>query len=227
MLQQIMLVSRDLVVVNLNLLNMYRSVQQFLETLDINKISADRKKALEAFIQFIAGKLKNKEAINLNFICTHNSRRSHFSQIWAQTIAEFLAIKSVKSYSGGTQATAVYPSVLRAFQNIGFFVGQLSENKNPVSFLKYADDASPIVCFSKVYNHSFNPKTNFAAVMTCSQANEACPFVPGAEARIPFTFEDPKINDGTPEEIEKYEEKSREIAIDLLYVFTKAKELSN
>ena len=145
-----MLVSRDLVVVNLNLLNMYRSIQQFLETLDINKISADRKKALEAFIQFIAGKLKNKEAINLNFICTHNSRRSHFSQIWAQTIAEFLAIKSVKSYSGGTEATAVYPSVLRAFQNIGFFVGRLSENENPVSFLKYADDASPIVCFSLV-----------------------------------------------------------------------------
>ncbi|HCV82619.1 MAG TPA: protein-tyrosine-phosphatase, partial [Zunongwangia profunda] len=104
--------------------------------------------------------------------------------------------------------------------------GRLSENENPVSFLKYANDAPPIVCFSKVYDHPFNPKTNFAAVMTCSQANEACPFVPGAEARISFTFEDPKINDGTPQELEKYQEKSKEIATDLLYVFSKAKELS-
>ncbi|ADF51108.1 probable arsenate reductase [Zunongwangia profunda SM-A87] len=205
---------------------MYRSIQQFIENLDITKISEDRKINLEDFIGFIAQKLKSKETVNLNFICTHNSRRSHFSQIWAQTIAEFLGIKTIKSYSGGTEATAVYPSVLKAFQSVGFSLGRLSENENPVSFLKYADDAPPIVCFSKVYDHPFNPKTNFAAVMTCSQANEACPFVPGAEARISFTFEDPKISDGTPRELEKYQEKSKEIATDLLYVFSKAKELS-
>ena len=206
---------------------MYRSIQQFIENLDITKISEDRKINLEDFIGFIAQKLKSKETVNLNFICTHNSRRSHFSQIWAQTIAAFLAIENMNSFSGGTKATAVYPSVLKAFQNIGFSLGQLAENKNPVSFLKYADDASPILCFSKRYDHTFNPKANFAAVMTCSQANEACPFVPGAEVRIPFTFQDPKINDGTPEEVEKYQEKSQQIATDLLYVFTKAKELSN
>ena len=205
---------------------MYRSIQQFIENLDITKISEDRKINLEDFIGFIAQKLKSKETVNLNFICTHNSRRSHFSQIWAQTIAEFLGIKTIKSYSGGTEATAVYPSVLKAFQSVGFSLGRLSENENPVSFLKYADDPPPIVCFSKVYDHPFNPKTNFAAVMTCSQANEACPFVPAAEARLSFTFEDPKISDGTPRELEKYQEKSKEIATDLLYVFSKAKELS-
>lgn len=205
---------------------MYRSIQQFIENLDIAKISEDRKINLEDFIGFIAQKLKSKETVNLNFICTHNSRRSHFSQIWAQTIAEFLAIENINSFSGGTEATAVYPSVLNAFQNIGFAVGRLSENENPVSFLKYAADAPPIVCFSKVYDHPFNPKTNFAAVMTCSQANEACPFVPAAEARLSFTFEGPKISDGTPRELEKYQEKSKEIATDLLYVFSKAKELS-
>ncbi|HCV83306.1 MAG TPA: protein-tyrosine-phosphatase, partial [Zunongwangia profunda] len=108
---------------------MYRSIQQFIENLDITKISEDRKINLEDFIGFIAQKLKSKETVNLNFICTHNSRRSHFSQIWAQTIAEFLGIKTIKSYSGGTEATAVYPSVLKAFQSVGFSLGRLSENE--------------------------------------------------------------------------------------------------
>jgi len=205
---------------------MYNAIQEFIDALDINKISEDRKKALQGFVSFIAEKLQKQEPINLNFICTHNSRRSHFSQIWAQTIAEYLGLKDVRSYSGGTEATAVYPSVLKAFQSIGFSVGKLSEDKNPVCYLKFAEDALPIISFSKVYDHSLNPQKNFAAIMTCSQANEACPFVPGADARIAFTFEDPKVSDGTPEELEKYQEKSKEIATDLLYVFTKAKELS-
>jgi len=205
---------------------MYNAIQKFIASLDTTAISEDRKKALNVFVSFLTEKLQKREPINLNFICTHNSRRSHFSQIWAQTISEFLGIKSIKSYSGGTEATAVYPSVLKAFQSVGFAVGQLSENENPVSFLKFAEDTLPILCFSKLYDHPFNPKKNFVAVMTCSQANEACPFVPGAEARISFTFEDPKISDGTPRELEKYQEKSKEIATDLLYVFSKAKELS-
>ncbi|WBL22905.1 arsenate-mycothiol transferase ArsC [Zunongwangia sp. HRR-M8] len=205
---------------------MYNSVQQFITSLDITTISEERKKALEVFIRFIAEKIKNKETVNLNFICTHNSRRSHFSQIWAQTIADYLSLKNVNSYSGGTEATAVYSSVLKTFEHVGFSVGHLSEEKNPFYFLKFSEDALPILSFSKVYNHAFNPKKNFVSVMTCSQANEACPFVPGAEVRIPFTFEDPKISDGKKEEFEKYLEKSREIANDLLYVFTKAKELS-
>ncbi|MDN3595391.1 protein-tyrosine-phosphatase [Zunongwangia endophytica] len=205
---------------------MYPKIKEFLASLNLDEVSDSRKNQLQPFVDFLTENLSNKEQINLNFICTHNSRRSHFSQIWAQTIAEFLGFNKLQCYSGGTEATAVYTSVLDVFQDSGFSVEKLSDNQNSVSYLKFASDASPIICFSKAFDHSFNPENNFVAVMTCAQANEACPFVPGAEARIGFSFEDPKVYDGFAEEFEKYREKSKEIATDLMYVFTKAKELS-
>ena len=56
--------------------------------------------------------------------------------------------------------------------------------------------------------------------MTCSQANANCPFIPGAEKRIPITYEDPKEFDNTPQQIKKYQERSNQIATEMLYVFS-------
>ena len=64
------------------------------------------------------------------------------------------------------------------------------------------------------------PKSKFAAIMTCSQADGGCPFIAGAEKRIPITFEDPKAFDNTPQQAEKYTERSLQIATELFYVFS-------
>ena len=59
--------------------------------------------------------------------------------------------------------------------------------------------------------------------MTCSNADVGCPFIQGAEKRIPITFEDPKAFDNTPLQKEKYHERSIQIATELCYVFSQIK----
>ncbi len=199
---------------------LFPEIESFIKTLNPQTISKERREVLKPLIDFIQSKLSEKETVRINFICTHNSRRSHFSQIWAQTIASYFNISQVFCYSGGTESTALFPEVAKTLRNSGFQITKISENENPIYSIKYADNAHPIIGFSKKMDDAFNPKSEFAAVMTCDSANEACPLVPGAEKRIPITFEDPKIFDNTPQQTEKYEERSLQIATELFYVFS-------
>jgi arsenate reductase len=150
-----------------------------------NEIPQGRKILLESFATYISEKMKENKEINLTFICTHNSRRSHMSQIWAQTAAEYFEIPNVECFSGGTEATAFNPRAVKAIRDAGFKVEQLNQSENPVYLVYYADDKDPLKCFSKVYSDDFNPSKNFAAIMTCSDADENCPVVFGAESKIP------------------------------------------
>ena len=99
-------------------------------------------------------------------------------------------------------------------------VEPISKTENPIYSIKYADNEHPIIGFSKRLDSDFNPKDSFAAVMTCSQADEGCPFVAGAEKRIPITFEDPKAFDNSPLQAEKYKERSEQIASEMYYVLS-------
>jgi arsenate reductase len=185
------------------------------------KISEERKKVLQPLIDFIQEKVKNQESVNINFICTHNSRRSHLTQIWAQTASDYFKIPNVHCYSGGTETTALFPKVVDTLINVGFNIWKLNESDNPIYSVKYSENALPVIGFSKKYDDAFNPATGFAAVMTCSQADGGCPFIAGADKRIPITYEDPKISDGTPQQTEIYEERSLEIGAEMFYVFSK------
>ena len=182
-----------------------------------------RKETLKPLIDFIQHKLNAQEKINLNFICTHNSRRSHLSQIWAQTAASYFNIPNVNCYSGGTEETRLFPAIIDTLLAQGFEVLQLSDSENPIYAIKYSRTDSPIIVFSKKHEHPFNPEARFAAIMTCSQADSGCPFIPGAEKRIPVTYEDPKISDGTAEQAEVYAIRSMHIAEEMFYVFSQIK----
>ncbi|MEC7771055.1 MAG: protein-tyrosine-phosphatase [Bacteroidota bacterium] len=196
------------------------SLNDFISNLDITSISRDRKEILSTLVVYIQEKVDNRKPIRLNFICTHNSRRSHLSQIWAQTMAHHFGINKVSCYSGGTEATALFPMVASTLTNTGFEVHTLSEGRNPVYGIKFSKNEHPVICFSKKMDDGFNPKSDFAAIMTCSQADEGCPFVPGAEKRIPITYEDPKAFDNTPQQAQKYSERSQHIATEMFYVFS-------
>ena len=204
-------------------ITLFHEISAFINSLDVSTISEKRKKTLQPLIDFVQSKVSNQETVAINFICTHNSRRSHLSQVCAQTIAYSLHISNVICYSGGTEATAMFPMAAKKLENSGFQIQTLSEGKNPVYAIKYAENAHPIMGFSKRLDDDFNPKTDFAAIMTCNSANEACPLVLGAEKRIPITFEDPKAFDNTPQQAEKYHERSVQIATELLYVFSQLK----
>jgi arsenate reductase len=202
---------------------MYPNLFNVIASFSSQSISDERKVVLFPLVKYIQEKINEGEAIRLNFICTHNSRRSHLSQIWAQTMAYHVGLKNVSCYSGGTEATAIFIKVLETLTSQGFQVLKLSESDNPVVAVKFAANENPIICFSKTYDHPFNPSTQFGAVMTCNNADEGCPIVVGAEARFPIKYDDPKAYDGTPLQTEKYAERSLDIAREMLWVFSQIK----
>lgn len=185
-----------------------------------HEINDERKADLKSLIDFIQEKKNQQENINLIFICTHNSRRSHLAQIWAQTAANFYGVSKVFCFSGGTETTALFPVVAETLSKQGFNVTKLSENVNPEYHINYSENQPSIVGFSKLFSDEFNPQSNFAAIMTCTHAEENCPFIPNAAKRISLPFNDPKEFDDTPLQRAKYEERSEQIAIEMLYVFS-------
>ncbi|SEJ37245.1 arsenate reductase [Myroides marinus] len=203
---------------------MYKTVLVVIDTLlESQEISATRKEVLAPLVAYIQAKVDSKSPIRINFICTHNSRRSHLAQIWMQVAATYYGIPNVICYSGGTQQTAMYPMVVTVLEEQGFNVFKISEGENPIYAIKYCDNEIPIIGFSKKYDAVFNPSSDFAAVMTCSQADEGCPFVAGAERRIPITFEDPKVFDGTKNQQAGYFNRSLEIASEMFYIVSQIK----
>ena len=165
---------------------LYQQIKNTIASLNLDTISNERKQTLQPLIEYIQSKVNENKNANLNFICTHNSRRSHLSQVWAQAAAHFYQLKNVFCYSGGTEATALFPMAAKTLEQAGFEIEVLSEDKNPVYAIKYAENEHPIIGFSKTFNHPFNPESEFAAIMTCSQADANCPFIAGAEKRIPI-----------------------------------------
>ncbi|EPR73474.1 Arsenate reductase [Winogradskyella psychrotolerans RS-3] len=199
---------------------LYQPISNQIDQLQSDAISEDRKAILQPLIAYIQLKTTENKAVNLNFICTHNSRRSHLSQVWAQAMASYFEIKNVFCYSGGTEATALFPVVAKTLENTGFQIETLSNGSNPVYSIKYAKNAHPVIGFSKTFDDEFNPTSEFAAIMTCSSADQGCPFIGGAEKRLPITYDDPKAFDDTPQQLEKYNERSLQIAAELKYVFS-------
>ena len=193
----------------------------FIETLKISEISEERLAILDPIVTHISEEIKANKAINLNFICTHNSRRSHLSQVWAQTIAKFYNISNVYCFSGGTEVTAMFPSSGIALQDAGFLVKKLTDSKNPIYSISSDENALPILGFSKRYDDDFNPKNDFTAILTCSSADKDCPYIPGANKRIALTYEDPKAFDNTPQQREMYAARSKQIATEMKYIFSK------
>jgi arsenate reductase (thioredoxin) len=199
--------------------NLSKTIQSIAEISVLEK----RKVVLKPLVDYIQNKVNVHEEIRLNFICTHNSRRSHLTQIWAQTMAFHFGIENVFCYSGGTKSTALFSKVAETLANQGFQIEKVSQEQNPVYAIKFDVDQHPIIGFSKTYFDDFNPKSNFAAIMTCSNADEGCPMVFGAEARFPIKYDDPKAFDGTEVMNEKYAERSLQIASEMHYVFSKIK----
>lgn len=190
-------------------------------TREFDQIPAERQKALKKVALFIRSKVQAQEEPQLTFICTHNSRRSHLSQIWAQTAAEFYNVPGVKTFSGGTEATACNERTVAALKRAGFAItNSTPDRKNPVYLVKYSAAADPIRAFSKVYSGEGNPASNFAAILTCDSADKNCPFVAGSLLRVPIPFVDPKSSDGTPDEVPTYDERSRQIAREMFFLMS-------
>lgn len=201
---------------------MKNELHDYIAGLDIQAVSDERRMLVSPLIDFIQKQKDANESVRLNFVCTHNSRRSQICQVWAKTIAEFYNLTNVRSYSGGTESTAVYPTVITTFEALGFEISKIANYTNPTYKLNFTEEHSPMTLFSKRHNDRYNPRKDFAVVMTCTDADENCPVISGA-VRISLPYEDPKVSDGTKEEAQIYEERSTQIATEMKYVFSRIK----
>jgi len=201
---------------------MFPEVAKYLQQRhqEFDQIPSERKAKLEKIAQYVKSRLKASQPAKLTFICTHNSRRSHMSQIWAAVAAKNYGLDGVETYSGGTEATAFNPRAIAAMERAGLKVEKPNDSKNPRYAVRFQESKNPMICFSKVYSDPPNPKEGFCAVMTCSEADKSCPLVEGSSHRVALPFDDPKAADGTPEEAAKYDERSAQICREMLYLFS-------
>ena len=196
---------------------MFSSISSLISRIDNSTISDQRKELLKPLKEYLSSKINQKSVVNLNFICTHNSRRSQLSEVWAKIIGDFYGL-NINTFSGGIEITACNERTINSLSRLGIKIKNLG-GENPHYEIKYADNKTPITLFSKLYDDPANPKTGFAAVMSCSHADENCPFIPGAEKRISLPYEDPKAYDNTADEAKIYDERSIQIATEMKYVF--------
>ncbi len=206
---------------------------------NLSNIPAERKENLQSLANYVSKSLKQDGTADVMFICTHNSRRSHFGQIWMSSAAHHLDIDGVNTYSAGTEATAFNARAIAALERAGLFAEHISDSvmlqrldtskvrlkyvdafnrNNKVMMITVGKMARPVFCFSKTIEHALNPKADFGAVMTCSSADTACPNVRGANFRVAIPYSDPKISDTKPEEMATYDARCLQIATEMLWV---------
>lgn len=185
-----------------------------------SEIPDERKAKLKEIAAYVRQQKADGESAQLTFICTHNSRRSHMSQVWAMTAAHHYGIgEQFRSYSGGTEATAFNENAIAALERAGFKINNPG-GENPHVMLSAGNQIPEMECFSKTYDDIFNPASDFAAVMTCSDADKNCPIVPGAEERFSIPYVDPKVSDGTPEKASTYDTRCAQIGREMFYLMS-------
>ena len=186
------------------------------------QVSTRRLQALDHVAQWIASQ-SSAASIDITVICTHNSRRSHLGQVWLQAAAWQYEFDNLRTWSGGTEGTALYPSAAEALRTQGVELSQITDRENPIYRIQLQSGQPPFDVFSKPYAHPSNPQSGFAAILVCNEANEACPIVSGADARFSLPYVDPKISDGTAEESRIYQERSKEIGGEMFYIIERAR----
>jgi arsenate reductase len=208
-------------------IKLYPTLQSYLQNAEkgFSSIPEDRKIQLKKIALFLKTKLSSEKKASLVFICTHNSRRSHMGELFADAAAQYYGIQGVSNYSGGLEVTAFNERSVRALSKAGFVITKKTDGSNPNYESKYAENIPAIKTFSKKYMDAPNPTSNFGAIMTCSHADKNCPIVQGASIKIAIPYEDPKEADGKPNETEVYNERCKQIATEILYAFSLVKSM--
>lgn len=202
-------------------------ISKYLETIenDLQKKEVEHhEEKIRNLSEWIVKEQNNGTAAKLNFICTHNSRRSQFAQVWCTFVQDYFGLNITEAYSGGTEITACNERTVAALRRAGFNI-EATGTGNPVYSITTDDSDTEIKIWSKLYDDESNPSDRFAAIMTCDHADANCPFIPGAAIRIPLTYTDPKYTDDTEQEETAYDETCKMIATDMIRLFKKVKAL--
>ncbi|MEO9571193.1 MAG: hypothetical protein ABJH82_03300 [Polaribacter sp.] len=196
----------------------------FLNAFNALTLTNDRKELLVKISKGIAVEYKNEGIVNLNFICTHNSRRSQLGQVWGFFAANYFNL-NINSFSGGTEVTAFYRNTVKTLQSVGFTFHLANfSHQNPKYVISFKGTSKSIFGFSKRFDNKENTKP-FIAITTCNNADTNCPFIPEAIYRFHLPFVDPKSSDGTELQDESYLKTNQQIAAEVYFIFAEVKKL--
>jgi len=201
----------------------YNQIQLFcLEiTSSFKYIPSSRLQLLDGIVLEINEFLNNKKNLNFLFVCTHNSRRSQFANVWAEIAATFYNLNSIKSYSCGTEKSIVSKNTIQTLKDLGIRIE--NHPSIPNAFHAFYGKELFIDVFSKKYSDPTISKEDTIAIMTCSDADQNCPIIPYAKNRISLNFKDPKRFDNTSSFKMEYQKTGKEIAREIFYIFSKLK----
>lgn len=187
-----------------------------------DQLSAERVKLLDHAAQQIASTRRHHCQTTLSFICTHNSRRSHLAEVWATVAAAKLGLSDIHCVSGGTETTACNSRIIASLRRAGFKI-ETSNPKadNPTYQLRFADDQPPILLCSKRFQDATADVDSFVAMLCCSDADQSCPRISGANIRIALHYDDPKSSDDTAAESNTYDQRRDQIAAEMMHLMTK------
>jgi len=187
-------------------------------------ISDERKTLLLKISDAIAKEHTLNKEVNLNFICTHNSRRSQLGQVWSFYAAHYFKL-NINAFSGGTEVTAFYRNTVKTLQKVGFEFQLIDfSHQNPTYQISFKGTKKAVLGFSKFYSDPLN-KEPFMAITTCNNADIKCPFIPTASHRFHLPFVDPKYSDGSDTQEETYLQTSQQIAGEIYFIFSEVKKL--
>src|SRR5215217_5514911 len=96
----------------------------------------------------------------------------------AEGLLRHLAGDRFEAMSAGTEATHVRPLAIRAMEEVGIDISGQE---------------------SKTLDRYLQKRLDYV-ITVCDDANEACPFFPGTQSRLHWSFEDPSKAEGTEEE---------------------------
>jgi arsenate reductase (thioredoxin) len=183
------------------------------------KIPEERRRVLEEIADYIYGAIQIDKEASILLIGSNNSTRSILAEAWANAAARYYNVKNVRLYSGGTQTTHVSPFALKALEKAGFIIYKVTEDNNPRYEIKYTYNTDPLIVFSKDYNDKDLPHLNYGAIFVCPNADINVPFLKGMNFRTSLHYFDPGAYDNTPSQMDKYLERSHEIATEIFYIF--------
>ena len=201
---------------------LYPNLNRYCASLpgEFSQIPEERKIVLQQISEYVSSKHRQRQRASLVVICTHNSRRSHLGQAWLQTAANYYGIEGVQTYSGGTEATAFHPNAVACLRRAGFSVEATDKGVNPVYRLSISDGMPGWLGYSKRFDDVANPRSNFCAILVCTDADQRCPVVSGADQRLSVPFHDPKAYDHTPQDSVQYDRSCRYIAREMAYAMS-------
>ena len=199
------------------------SLENFFESAyKKTNLTEERKNVLSKIATAITQEYDSHKIVNLNFICTHNSRRSQLGQVWSFFAANYFNL-NINAFSGGTEVTAFYRNTVKTLQKVGFeFKLTNFSHQNPIYQISFKSAKNTILGFSKLYSDPINIEP-FMAITTCNNADINCPFIPTASHRFHLPFVDPKHSDGTSSQEETYLQTSRQIAGEVYFIFSEVK----